>query len=153
MLSLIWGFSNNVVTYGRARMCSGPKILGVPILMVLVICAWSQVSTVKYLKCFGRRIPFLFTVIDLRTQRIHDILCGSGSADPCLCLMDPDPAILSLTFKTPTKKDNKSKASQNSRNHGFSYYFCLMMEGSGSRRPKNLWIRNAGQYDSASTAC
>ncbi len=43
------------------------------------------------------------------------------------------------------------KKSQNSRNHGFSYYFCLMLEGSrsgsipltngsGSRRPKNMWI-------------
>ncbi len=54
------------------------------------------------------------------------------------------------------------KKSQNSRNQGFSYYFCLMTEGfrpragdgsgsgsipltngsgSGSRRPKNTWIR------------
>ncbi len=39
--------------------------------------------------------------------------------------------------------------SQNSRNQGFSYYICLMIEGSGSipltngsgsRRPKNRWI-------------
>ncbi len=53
---------------------------------------------------------------------------GSGSADPCLWLME----------------------SQNSRNQGFSYYFCMMIEGSGSipltsrsgsRRPKNMWIR------------
>jgi hypothetical protein len=28
------------------------------------------------------------------------------------------------------------KKSQNSRNQGFAYYFCLMKEGSGSRRPK-----------------
>ncbi len=46
------------------------------------------------------------------------------------------------------------KKLQNSRNQGFSYYFCLMMEGSGagsgsihltkesgSGRPKNMWIR------------
>jgi hypothetical protein len=33
------------------------------------------------------------------------------------------------------------KKSQNSRNQGFSYYFCLMIEGSGSGRPKNMWIR------------
>ncbi len=35
------------------------------------------------------------------------------------------------------------KKSQNSRNQGFSYYVCLMKEGSGSgsRRPKNMWIR------------
>ncbi len=32
--------------------------------------------------------------------------------------------------------------SQNSRNQGFSYYFCLMIEGYGSGRPKNIWIRN-----------
>ena len=33
--------------------------------------------------------------------------------------------------------------SQNSRNQGFSYYFCMMIEGSGSGswRPKNMWIR------------
>jgi hypothetical protein len=69
---------------------------------------------------------------------------------------DPDPAFLSLTFKTPTKKffctllfegtftsifkDKKSKKkSQNSIKQGFSYFFCIMIEGSGSgsRRPKN----------------
>jgi hypothetical protein len=44
------------------------------------------------------------------------------------------------------------KKSQNSSNQGVSYYFCLMIEGSGtntltngsgsrSRRPKNMWIR------------
>ncbi len=46
------------------------------------------------------------------------------------------------------------KKSQNSRNQGFSNYFCLMFKGSrsgsipltngsrsGSRRPKNVWIR------------
>ncbi len=58
-----------------------------------------------------------------------------------------------LTFKTPTKnefknkkfcslhfegtftsffKDKKPKKSQNSRNQGFFYFFCLMIEGSGS---------------------
>jgi hypothetical protein len=60
---------------------------------------------------------------------------------------------LSLTFKMPTKnkflnkffclllfegtftsffKDKKSKRSQNSRNQSFSYYFGLLIEGSGS---------------------
>ncbi len=39
------------------------------------------------------------------------------------------------------------KKSQNSRNHGFSYYFCLITKGSGagsgcgSERPKNVRIR------------
>ncbi len=48
----------------------------------------------------------------------------------------------------PKKKSQKE--SQNSRNQGFSYYFCMMTEGSGSKpltngsgsgRPKNRWIR------------
>ncbi len=64
------------------------------------------------------------------------------------------------------------KKSQSSSNQGFSYYFCLVIEGSGSgsragsipltngsgsRRPKNMWIqwigiriririRNTGKY-------
>ncbi len=53
-------------------------------------------------------------------------------------------------------KIKSQKESQNSRNPGFSYYFCMMIEGSrsgsgegsipltngsGSRRPKNMWIR------------
>ncbi len=44
------------------------------------------------------------------------------------------------------------KESHNSSNQGFSYYFCMMIEGSGSIRltsgsgsgswrPKNMWIR------------
>jgi hypothetical protein len=51
-------------------------------------------------------------------------------------------------------KIKSQKAPQNSRNQGFSYYFCMMIEGSGSRagsgsipltsgsgsgRPKNMW--------------
>ncbi len=51
-------------------------------------------------------------------------------------------------------KIKSQKESQNSRIQGFSYYFCMMMEGSwsgsgsiplisvsGSGRPKNTWIR------------
>ncbi len=33
------------------------------------------------------------------------------------------------------------KKSQNSRNQRFSYYFSFMIEGFGSGRPKNMWIR------------
>jgi hypothetical protein len=36
------------------------------------------------------------------------------------------------------------KKSPKSKNKGFSYSFCLMMEGSGSRRPKILWNRRSG---------
>ncbi len=44
------------------------------------------------------------------------------------------------------------KKSQNSRNQGFSYYFCLLIEGSvsiplangsGSGRPINMWIHGS----------
>jgi hypothetical protein len=47
-------------------------------------------------------------------------------------------------------KIKSQKESKNSRNQGFSYYFCMMIEGSesipltsgaGSGRPKNMWIR------------
>ncbi len=49
-------------------------------------------------------------------------------------------------------KIKSQKESQNSRNPGFSYYFCMMIEGSGSGsipltngfgsgRPKKMWIR------------
>ncbi len=117
--------------------------------------------------------------------------CGSGSADPCLWLMDPDPDhgsgscyfhqwpsrcqqknnFLKLFFNFDTifsayyflkvhlhhfSKIKSQKESQNSRNQGFSYYFCMMIEGSGSGsragsgsilltsrsgsgRPKNMW--------------
>ncbi len=46
---------------------------------------------------------------------------------------------LKVLFTSFFKKVKKK--SQNSRNQDFSYYFCLMIEGSGSRRPKNTWIR------------
>ena len=42
------------------------------------------------------------------------------------------------------QRQNVKKKSQNSRNQAFSCYFCLMMtltNESGSRRPKNMWIR------------
>ncbi len=103
---------------------------------------------------------------------------GSGSADPCLWLMDPDsdpdPSIFAIDLQDASKKlifntifsaydflklhlyhfskIKIQKESQNSRNQGFSYYFCMMIEGSGSIpptsgsgsgswRPKNTWIR------------
>jgi hypothetical protein len=53
-------------------------------------------------------------------------------------------------------KDKCQKETQNRRNLNCSYYFCMMIEGSGyipltsgsgSRRPTNMWIRNnALQY-------
>ncbi len=103
--------------------------------------------------------------------------CGSGSADPCLWVMDPDPdpALFIIDLQDANKKllffksflhitfwryiyivFKKIKRSQNSRNQGFSYYSCLIIEGSGSgsragsipltngsgsRRTNNMWIR------------
>jgi hypothetical protein len=51
---------------------------------------------------------------------------------------------------TSFQRYKKSKESQNRRNQGFSYYFCMMIEGSGSipltsgsgsGRPENMWIQ------------
>ncbi len=87
--------------------------------------------------------------------------------------MDPDPAIFVIDLQDASKKlifkhnflhlhyfskIKIQKESQNSSIQGFSYYFCMMIEGSGSRagsgsgsipltsgsgsgRPKNTWIR------------
>ncbi len=109
--------------------------------------------------------------------RIHDILGwiririlgsmlltnGSGSA---IFVIDLQDASKKLIFDTifsayyflkvnlhPFSTIKSQKESQNRRNQGFSYYFCVMIEGSGSRagsgsipgsgsrRPKNMWIR------------
>jgi hypothetical protein len=83
--------------------------------------------------------------------------CGSGS-----CYFRPQPSrgqkklifykvFLLITFWRYIEVQKKS---QNSRKQGFSYYVCLMIEGSrsgsgsipltsgsGSGRPKNMWIR------------
>jgi hypothetical protein len=37
-------------------------------------------------------------------------------------------------------KIKSHKEFKNSRNQWFSYYFCLMIEGSGAERPKNIRI-------------
>jgi hypothetical protein len=107
---------------------------------------------------------------------------GSGYVDPCLLIMgpdpdlDPDPTILVIDLQDANKKliffqsfsafyflkvylhhfskINCQKKSQNSRNQGFAYFFCFMIEGIGSgsvpltngsgfgsRRPKSICIR------------
>ena len=78
---------------------------------------------------------------------------GSGSAYPCLWLMDPDsdpdPSVFVIDLKFFNtifsaydflklhlhnfSKIKIQKESQNRRNQGFSYYFCMIIEGSGSR--------------------
>ncbi len=79
---------------------------------------------------------------------------GSRSADPCIWLVDLDPAIFVIDLQDASKKlifntffsayyflkvhlrhfwkIKSQKEPQNSRNKGFSYYFCMMIEGSGS---------------------
>ncbi len=90
---------------------------------------------------------------------------GSGSADPSVPLTDRSGSE-SCYFLIDLEDDNKKlfflsfyatyyflkvylhhfskieshKEIKNSRNREFSYYFCMMMGGSG--RPKNLRIRN-----------
>jgi hypothetical protein len=54
---------------------------------------------------------------------------------------DPDPRKLHLHHFSKIKSHKKS---QNSRSQGFSYYFCLMIKGSGSERPKNIRFYGSG---------
>jgi hypothetical protein len=71
---------------------------------------------------------------------------------------DPDPPIFAIDLQEANKKPffkfsayyflevtlnhfskiKSQKEAKNSSNQGFSYYFCFMIEGSGSRRPKNI---------------
>ncbi len=69
--------------------------------------------------------------------------CGSGRPKNIRILGIRMRIRNTATF-TPFFKGKKViKKSQNSRNQGFSYYLCLMIEGSGCRsvRPKNIRIR------------
>jgi hypothetical protein len=87
--------------------------------------------------------------------------------DPAIFVIDLQDASKKLIFNTifstyyflkvhlhHFSKIKSQKESQNRRNQGFSSYFCMMIEGagsgsihltsgsgSGSRRPKNMWIR------------
>jgi hypothetical protein len=89
--------------------------------------------------------------------------------DPATFVIDLQDACKKLIFNTifsayyflkvhlhHFSKIKSQKESQNRRNQGFSYNFCMMIEGSGagsesgsipltsgsgSRRPKNMWIR------------
>ncbi len=102
---------------------------------------------------------------------------GSRSMDPYLWLTEPDPKpaivvsdlqgkkkfdicllftyFFEVTFTSFSKKKKTHKKSKNRRSQGFSYYFWLMIEGSGSvpltngsGRPQNkrvLWIQICGR--------
>ncbi len=104
------------------------------------------------------RIHDILGWIRIRIRGSMPLTNGSGSGSWIRIL-----PFLSLTFKMPAKnlffntifsayyflklhlhhfsKINSKKESQNSKNQGFSYYFCMTIEGSGSGRPRNMWIR------------
>ncbi len=96
------------------------------------------------------RVYVVFLLLSSSVGDLWHFGYGSGSADPCLWLLDPDPDSYqdpAITVIEPSRhlhhfsKIKSKKKSQNSRNQGLSYYFCLMIEGSWSRRPKNIGIR------------
>ncbi len=63
--------------------------------------------------------------------------CESGSADPCLWLLDPDPAIfnITVTFKTPTKM----KKSQNSHiTVGIQVFLTIFAEPDSKQQNKEV---------------
>jgi hypothetical protein len=92
--------------------------------------------------------------------RFRDILARIRTSDYWIRIRHRILLYSSLTFKTPTKQTffclllfegtftsifkNKKviKKSQNIMNKGFSYYFCLMIEGCGSRAGWDpyLWL-------------
>ncbi len=96
---------------------------------------------------------------------IRDFWYGSGSEDPWLWPMDPDPAIFVLDPRDANKnyffyvflpitfwkyiyiiflREKVIKKSQNSRNQSFSYYCSLMIEGSGSGEAVELLTNGSG---------
>ncbi len=107
-------------------------------------------------QCSGRTLQFyqhrLFGDLQRRQQCCGSLTFwyGSGSSDPYIWLTYPESGcgcgsggpknvrILRIrvrntgTFTSFFKDKKVIKKSQNIRNKGFSYYFCLMMEGSGA---------------------
>jgi hypothetical protein len=106
-----------------------------------------------------------FPIVLLPVFRIH-------ASDKWIRILEPNPAIFVTDLQDASKKQifntifsayyflkvhlhhfskiKSKKKSQNSRNQCFSYYFCMVIEGSGSipltsgsgsGRPKNMWIR------------
>ncbi len=99
--------------------------------------------------------------------RIRGSMTLTNGPDPAIFVIDLQDASKKLIFNTifsayyflkvylhHFSKIKSQKESQNSKNQGFSYYFCMIIEGSGagsgsihlingsgSRRPKNMWIR------------
>jgi hypothetical protein len=126
------------------------------------------------------RIHEILGWIRIRIRGSMPLTCGSGSGS---WILDPDPAFFVIDLQDASQKlifntifsayypyflkvhlhhfskIKSQKEPQNCRNQGFSYYFCMMIEGSGSGSragsgsipltsgsgsgwPKNMWIRN-----------
>jgi hypothetical protein len=70
---------------------------------------------------------------------------GSGSCYFVIDLQDANKKLIFLkSFSAYYLLFKVQKKSQNSRNQDFSYYFCLMAEGSGSGRPKTCGSGGSG---------
>ncbi len=104
--------------------------------------------------------------------RIRGSMPLTNGSDPAIVVIDLQDVNKKLILKSFSayyflevhlhhfSKIKVQKKSQNSRNQGFSYYFCLLIEGSGaagsiplsngsgSGRPKYTWIRNTDTYQS-----
>ncbi len=147
-----------------------PRFLfwGVLIILYRRFWIWSDTECKTPAEC--REIFFLcskiFSVADpwhfgvdpdpeIHASRLMDPDLDADPAFFIIHLQDANKVFLQITFfKVHFSKIKSKKKSQHSRNQGFSYYFCLMIEGygagsipltngsgSGSRRPKNMWIR------------
>ncbi len=128
-------------------------------LVPVVVIAFGWIRSTSPFRCW-RSAQFLHSLAHLGSGSSPQQLCapchsaGSSVPDTWHFGVDPDPAIfvidlqdanMKLIFLTSFSayyslryiyiifKDKKiQKKSQNSRNQGFSYYFCLLIEGSGS---------------------
>ncbi len=132
---------------------------------LLILVAWTSLIQIAISYCCHKPSLTLFKHMRSGIQCCGSMTfwggSGSGSADPCLRLMDPDsdpdPGSGSWYFRQwPSRCQQKTnfltqsayyflklhlhyfskiksqKDSLDSRNQSFSYYFCMMIEGSGS---------------------
>jgi hypothetical protein len=105
---------------------------------------------------------FVWIWILIRICRFMPLMDPDADLYPAIFVIDCQDANKTILKKSFTaynflkvhlyhfSKIKVQKKSENSRNQGFSYYFCLMTEGSrskpltsgsGSGRPKIMWIR------------
>ncbi len=136
--------------------CAGTRMLPVVVAVVGVVAIAGGGGRLEMVACSTRQ-QLVEDHLFITSQQCSGSMTfwgGSGSADPCLWLMDPDHAIFVIDLQDASKKlifntifsayyflkvhlhnfskIKSQKESQNRRNQGFSYYFCMMIEGSGS---------------------